>query len=143
MRRVLRVEEELVNLGRLVKSIAHMYGLITEEGFREAVRFVIEEVLGVAKVSKWVYYDAKGVVYQRPSNVEVDVVIKDGEHILVEVKSRVDKGDLVELYNIGKLYSEVSGVKPKLLILSAFFARGVLDLARELGVELVPIVREY
>ncbi|MEM4442161.1 MAG: DUF3782 domain-containing protein [Ignisphaera sp.] len=141
--RVLRVEEELRDLGRIMNAIAHRFGILTDEGFREAMKYVVEEALGVARVSRWIYYDDKGVVYQRPSIVEVDIVIRDREHILLEVKSRVDKSDLLELYRIGKLYEEVHNLKPKLVIIGAFFAKGVDELAKDLGIELKPIAKAY
>ncbi len=141
--RVLRVEEELRDLSKAINVIAHRFGILTDEGFREAMRYVVEEVLGVAKVSRWIYYDSRGIVYQRPSIVEVDLVIRDGEHILLEVKSRVDKGDLLELYRIGKLYEEVNKLKPKLVMLGAFFTKDVNELAKELEIELRPMVKTY
>jgi len=141
--RVLRVEEELRDLGRIMNAIAHRFGILTDEGFREAMKYVVEEALGVAKVSRWIYYDDKGVVYQRPSIVEVDIVIRDKEHILLEIKSRVDKSDLLELYRISKLYEEVHKLKPKLVIIGAFFAKDVDELAKDLGIELKPIAKAY
>jgi len=139
--RVLRVEEELAETRRVVIVIAHRFGVITEDAFRSAMRYVLEEVFGVAKVSKWVYSDKEGLVYGRPSVVEVDVLVKDREHILVEVKSRVSKGDVAELSRIGVLYERVEGVKPRLVILGGFIDEDVYELARELGVEIRPIFK--
>jgi hypothetical protein len=138
---VLRVEEELAETRRVVIVIAHRFGVITEEAFRSAMRYVLEEVFGVAKVSKWVYSDKEGLVYGRPSLVDVDVLVKDREHILVEVKSRVSKGDVAELSRIGVLYERVEGIKPRLVILGGFIDEGVYELARELGVEIRPIFK--
>ena len=42
----------------------------------------------------------------------VDVVVRDGEHVLIEVKSRVSRSVVAELRRIGKLYEEVCGVRP-------------------------------
>jgi hypothetical protein len=139
--RVLRVEEELAETRRVVIVIAHRFGVITEEAFRSAMKYILEEVFGVAKVSKWVYSDKEGLVYGRPSVVEVDVLVKDREHILVEVKSRVSKGDVAELSRIGVLYERIEGVKPRLVILGGFIDEGVYELARELGVEIRPIFK--
>ncbi len=36
--------------------------------------------------------DDDGLVYGHPSDVEVDVVVRNDTHILVEVKSRVSRG---------------------------------------------------
>jgi len=50
------------------------------------------------------------------SMVGIDAVIKDIVHILVEVKSRADVGDIIELVRIGKLCKRVNSAKPKLAI---------------------------
>jgi hypothetical protein len=56
---------------------------LSEESFREAMRYVIEEIFGIAKVEKWIYNDVEGFVYGAPSVIEVDLLIKDKEHILL------------------------------------------------------------
>ena len=135
-----RLEEEMKETRRVLMTIAHRFGILTEEAFRQGMRFVVEDVLKVAKVERWVYRDEKGVVYGYPSIIEVDVAIKDKEHILVEVKSRVSKSDVAELYKIGKLYEEVEGVKPRLVIVGGFIDTDTNYLARKLGVEIIPII---
>ena len=101
----------------------------------------IEEVLGVARVESWIYHDSEGIVYGHPAIVEVDVAIRDKEHILVEVKSRCSKADVAELYKIGKLYEKVKGVKPRLVILAGIVDRNAKELAEEMGVEIKTVER--
>jgi len=131
-----RIEE----LSRLVNVVAHRFGVLSEEGFRDAMRYVVEEIFGVAKVEKWVYNDVEGFVYEKPAVVEVDLLIKDKEHILVEIKSRISRGDVIELHRIGELYKKVTGVKPRLVIVGGFIDRSVEELAKSYGIEIVPIV---
>ena len=140
--RMLRVEEELRDLRRVVTAIAHRFGVISEKAFREAMKYVVEDVLGVAKVERWVYRDEEGFVYGYPSVVEVDVVVRDREHILVEVKSRVSRGDVAELYRKGLLYEKVRGVRPKLMIIGGFVDPSAYEASAKLGVEIRPIVEE-
>ncbi|RLE58014.1 MAG: hypothetical protein DRJ40_02075, partial [Thermoprotei archaeon] len=59
----------------------------------------------------WCYVDEEGFVYGYPVVIDVDLVVKDGEHILIEVKSSVDRGDALELKRISELYERVTGVK--------------------------------
>jgi hypothetical protein len=131
-----RIEE----LSRLVNVVAHRFGVLSEKGFRETMKYVIEEIFGVAKVEKWVYNDVEGFVYEKPAVVEVDLLIKDKEHILVEIKSRVSRGDVIELHRIGELYKKVTGIKPRLVIVGGFIDRGVEELAKSYEIEIVPIV---
>jgi len=137
-----RIEElikEVRELSRIVNVVAHRFGVLSEEAFRNAMKYVIEEVFGVAKVEKWVYNDAEGFVHGVPAVIEVDVVIRDREYILLEVKSRVSRGDVYELSKVGKLYEKVTGVKPRLAIIGGFMDRGVKEMAERLGVEIIPI----
>ena len=139
--RFARIEEELRDTRRLVTVIAHRYGIITEEAFRQAMKYVVEEVFGTASVSRWSHYDSEGIVYGHPAVVEVDVMVRDdGTHVLLEVKSRVSRGDVLELSKVGELYERVMGVKPRLVIIGGFIDRGVPELAKKLGVEVKPVV---
>jgi len=130
------------DLRRILAAIAHRFGVLSEAGFREAMKYVIEEVLGAAKVEQWVYRDDEGFVYGYPSVVEVDSVVRDREHVLVEVRSSVSKGDVAELYRIMKLYERVKGVKPKAVIIGGLIDPEAYEAAAKLNVEVKPVVRE-
>ena len=119
--------------------VAHRFGVISEEAFRRAMKYVVEDALGAAHVKRWVYRDEEGLVYGYPSVVEADLVVRDGEHTLVEVKSRVSKADVAELHRVGRLYEKVEGARPRLVIVGGFVDPGAKDLARRLGVEIIYI----
>ena len=118
-----------------IQALGLRYGIFTEEAFRESIKYLVEDLLKVYKVDKWIYYDSEGFVFEYPSWIEVDVLIKDGEHILVEYKASVDRADVAELYRIGKLYEKVTGIKPKLLIVSPGIRKRAKELADKLGIE--------
>ncbi len=138
-----RLEEGFDDLRRLVMVVAHRFGAISEGAFREGMKYVVQEVLGSAKVSRLTMRDDEGIVYGHPSEVEVDVVVRDKEHVLVEVKSRISKEDVAELAKVGELYFRRFGVKPRLLIVGGYLDRGAGDLAQELGVELRPALEDF
>ena len=140
--RFARVEEELRDLRRVVAVIGHRFGVISESSFRQAMRYVVEEALGAGKVEKVVIRDEEGIVYGHPSIVEVDVLVKDRKHILIEVKSRVSRSDVAEIYRIGELYRRVKGVRPELVIVGGLIDPDAYSLAAKLGVEIVPVVRD-
>ena len=140
--RFAKLEDEVREFRRLVTVIAHRFGVISESGFREVLRYVVQEVFKVAEVRRWVYRDESGYVYGYPAVVEVDVVVRDGEHVLIEVKSRVSRSDVAELRRIGKLYEEVCGVRPKLAIVGGFIDPEAYEAAAKLGIELKPAIRE-
>jgi hypothetical protein len=133
---VKNLQEAVRDLSVRVNAIGVRYGVVTEEAFRSSIKYLVEDLLKLYKVEKWVYYDSEGLVYGRPSVVEVDVFIRDREHILVEYKAHADKSDVVELSNIGRLYERVTGVKPRLLLVVPTIRMRARSLAGELGVEL-------
>ncbi len=139
--RIIRLEEEMRDTRRVVAVIAHWFGLLSEAGLREALRYVVEEVLGTARVEKHSIRDDEGLVYGYPAIVDIDVVVKDNVHVLVEVKSRVSKSDVAELYRIGLLYERKHGVKPRLLVIGGFIDPEAYEAAKRLGVEIRPVIR--
>jgi len=132
----------VTKLASQITSLGNRYGVFTEEALRDAMKYVVEDLLKSGRVVRWIYYDSSGVVYGRPSVVEVDLVIRDGEHVLVEFKASADRGDVAELYRIGQLYERVKGVKPRLVLVSPAIRRRARELAKELGVELRGVVSE-
>ncbi len=133
---VKELQEAVRDLSTKVNAIGNRYGVVTEEAFRSSIRYLVEDLLKLYKVERWIYYDSEGLVYGRPSVVEVDMLIRDGERVLVEYKVHADKSDVAELGNIGKLYEKVTGVKPRLLLVAPTIKMRARSLAEELGVEL-------
>ncbi|MCC6015642.1 MAG: DUF3782 domain-containing protein [Desulfurococcaceae archaeon] len=120
---------------RRLQALGARWGIESEEAFRNAMKGVVEELLGVAKVEKWVYFDEKGEVLGYPSRIEVDITIKDNAHILIEVKSSASDADISKLWRIGKLYEKVTGIKPKLIMVTPFIDEDGIETAKILGVE--------
>lgn len=104
--------------------------------FRYAVAGLpgLGEILGVAKVERWVFKDESGEVHGYPGVVEVDVVVRDDVHILIEAESSESRGDIVELWRVGRLYEEVVGVKPRLVAISPHVDERAFEAAIRLGV---------
>ena len=113
------VERALLSLDRKITALEVMCGIDSEASFRNAMKGLLEEDFGVS-VERWEYYDKEGFVYWRPSTVEVDVVIKDSKHILIEIKSSVSKNDVAMFLKKGELYRRVTGIEPELMIVSPF-----------------------
>jgi len=133
--RLAKVEETIKAFDRRLMALGARWGVESEEAFRNAMRGVVEGILGVATVGKWVYFDKDGVVYGHPSQVEVDVAIRDGTHILIEIKASASSGDALEFSRVGKLYETITGIKPRLVLVTPFIDDRGLEAARKLGIE--------
>jgi hypothetical protein len=51
---------------------------------------------------------------------EVDLVIRDQKHYLIEIKSSVSTGDVFEFKKIGEFYEKKTNIKPELIIISPY-----------------------
>ncbi|MEM1597804.1 MAG: DUF3782 domain-containing protein [Pyrobaculum sp.] len=138
-----RHTKAIVELTSKINALGTRWGVVSEEAFRESIKYLVEDLLRAYKVSRWTYFDKDGAVYGHPSYVEVDVLVRDNEHVLVEFKSYADKPDVAELYRIGKLYEKVSGVKPRLLIVASAIRKRAKELADQLEVECRGAVLDY
>ena len=117
-----RFEEQARMLNGLdlkIEALGSRWGIFSEQAFREGMKSIVEQYFG-GEVERWITDDEEGIVFGHPSKVEVDLIVKDGEHILIEIKSSIRKSDVSELSREGILYEKVKGVKPKLAIISPF-----------------------
>ena len=134
-KRLASLEEAVKGLQRTLATVAHRFGVLSESAFREAIKGIVEELFG-ASAFRWTTYDKEGIVYGYPSEVEVDVVVKDEKHLLVEVKNRADTSDVLELARIARLYEAEEGMKPELAIVAGFVFPRARKIAEKLGVKI-------
>ncbi len=76
-----------------IGALGSRWGLYTETVFRKALKGILEDSFGVEVVNV-VEYDDAGEVFGRPEQIELDLLIKNGDLILCEIKSSVSKPDL-------------------------------------------------
>ncbi len=140
-----RYDEELVKLRedmregfsllrRHIDALGARWGLLAEGAFREGMKGVVEKHFG-GRVERWTYLDSDGFVFGYPSTIDIDLVIRDDIHILVEVKSSVSRADVYELWKIGQLYERLKTVKPKLAIVSPYIDEDAKKIAEQLKIE--------
>jgi len=123
-------------LERHISALGARWGLMSEEAFREGLRGLLEGELGL-KVERWAGRDAEGIVYGYPSLVEVDVAMRDGRAILVEVKAHASASDVYALKRKAELYERLEGRRPSRLILITPYAdEGAKEACLRHGVEL-------
>jgi len=133
--KMVSLEKRMVNLGKLVTTIAHRFGVITESSFRQALNDILSKYFG-ATASKWSVYDEEGIVFGYPSMVNIDVVVKDDVHIVVEVKSRVDGWDVLKVVRLARLYEKKTGVKPRMAIVAGYATKKAIEVAKKFGVDI-------
>ena len=132
-RRMESFERRMESFDIKLSSIGARWGIMNESAVRNALRDLLSEKFG-AKVSRWVAFDEDGIVYGSPATIEVDLLIKDKEHILVEIKSHVRKSDVAELLRVSELYEKIEKTKPSLMIITPFIEEKAKEFAEANGI---------
>ncbi|MEO0268945.1 MAG: DUF3782 domain-containing protein [candidate division WOR-3 bacterium] len=117
-----------------ITAVGARWGIFAEEAFRESMEGILKE-LGFYDVKKWEDYDKEGFVFGYPSRVEVDLVIRDDKHYLIEIKSSVSEGDVLKLKRLGEFYEKRTGVKPELVIVSPYIKDEAKERCEVLGIK--------
>ncbi|MBI5498861.1 MAG: hypothetical protein HY907_01350, partial [Deltaproteobacteria bacterium] len=69
--------------------------------------------------------------------VELDVVVRNGETIVVEIKAHAGRGDVAEFARSADLYDKLHGGAPShRILISPSVDPKALDLAAKLGIEI-------
>jgi hypothetical protein len=125
---------ELVN--RHISALGARWGIMTEDAFREELRGILEKEFGV-KVERWVARDEDGMVYGFSSVIEIDIAIKDGKTMLIEISSSVDRSKVAAFLRKAKLYEKKTGIKPERLIMVTPYAdENAIEAAKEVNIEI-------
>jgi hypothetical protein len=108
---------------------------MTEDASREGLRGILEKEFGV-KVDKWIARDEDGMVYGFSSVIEIDIAIKDGKSMLIEISSSVDKSKVAAFLRKAQLYEKKTGIGPdRLIMVTPYADEDAIEAAREVGVE--------
>ncbi|GIW40949.1 MAG: hypothetical protein KatS3mg076_1526 [Candidatus Binatia bacterium] len=126
-----RIEEAF----RRVEAMGARWGLHAESAFREGMRSVLAERFG-ARVERWEGFDDEGTVYGHPSPVELDLVVQDGEPLLIEVKSHVSRGDVAAFHRKARLYEQKTGKRAAKMMVSPSVEERAFQIAEKLGIEI-------
>jgi len=103
------LREDLRRVELALNALGARWGVLSEDAFRSGVRELLRDA-GYA-VERWIYYDDRGYVYGYPSEVELDVVVRDGGTFAVEITSALKRGDLQQIKRKMELFSAVTGRK--------------------------------
>jgi hypothetical protein len=121
---------------RRISALGARWGLQTEEAFREGLRGILEKEFGV-RVERWIEKDKEGMVYDHPSDVELDIAVKDGKTILIEVSSHIKASDIPIFRRKSEFYEKITGIKAdRLVIVTPYADDKALEMAKEFGIEI-------
>lgn len=109
-----------------ITTLGQRWGILTEDVFRQIMATVIEKTYG-DKVRRF-----------KIGSDEIDVVISDGQHILIEMTARTTRGMIRRIERKRAAYIEHTGVVPARIILgTAQIHLAVAHKLEAMGVEIV------
>jgi hypothetical protein len=134
-----RVHEEIMALARKeersIGALGARWGMQSEAAFRNALAGILEESFGVEVLNISEYGD-EGVVFGRPEQVELDVIIKNGLLLICELKSSVDKAGMYIFERKARFYERRHQRKAdRLIVISPMIDARAQKVAGQLGVE--------
>ena len=128
---------DIDTLQRTLGGIGARWGLLAEETFREAVRTLFTEQPGV-RVEHWRGRDEQGEIFGYPADVELDALVRDGMHVLVEIKSSVSAADVTVFARKAAVYEATTGVRAtRKLMVTPYADVKAREAAARLGIEIV------
>ncbi|MCS7248387.1 MAG: DUF3782 domain-containing protein [Anaerolineales bacterium] len=122
-------------IDRTIGALGARWGVSTETSFRNALRAILEESFGV-KVEQVEYWDESGEVFDRPDQVELDVVIHNSQVLACEIKSAASRSDIYTFNRKVRSYEKRTQRKvERKLLISPMVLQKDRQLAQELGIE--------
>ena len=134
-----RIHEEIMlqalKHDRSIGALGSRWGLQSEKAFRDALAGILEKNFGVEVVNVN-EYDDEGVVFGRPDQVELDVIIKNGLLLICELKSSIDKAGMYIFERKARYYEQRhQRTANRLIVISPMIDARARKVAERLGIE--------
>ena len=119
-----------------IGALGSRWGLHTEQAFRNALKGILEQFAKV-EVSNVTEYDNVGVVFGHPDQIELDIIIKNGLLIIVEIKSSMSKPEMYIFERKVRFYEEHHNRKAsEMIVISPMVAPNAIPVAEKLGIRI-------
>lgn len=134
-----RLHEALITQGnkteRTLGAIGARWGMQSEKAFRDALAGILEESFGVHVVNVN-EFDDEGVVFGRPEQIELDVIIRNGHLLICELKSSIDKAGMYSFERKARFYERLHNRRAdRLIVISPMIDARAFKVAERLGIE--------
>ncbi|WP_020505193.1 PD-(D/E)XK nuclease family protein [Lamprocystis purpurea] len=134
-----RVHEEIMAQAkkhdRSIGALGARWGLQSEAAFRNALAGILETSFGVS-VRNVCEFDDAGEVFGRPDQVEIDIIVKNGMLLLMELKSSIDKSGMYIFERKARFYERHHNRKAdRLIVISPMIDPRAIPVAQALGIE--------
>ncbi|MBF0102143.1 MAG: DUF3782 domain-containing protein [Desulfobacterales bacterium] len=93
-----------------ISALGSRWGIYNEGTFRATIQGVFKKMSGI-EVREGYYGDR-----------QVDIIIRNGEHIMLEITSRMHSGDIAKLYRSADDYKQREGIEPYLMVATSYIS---------------------
>ncbi|MGC8567079.1 MAG: PD-(D/E)XK nuclease family protein [Caldisphaera sp.] len=133
-------KEDIKKLENTINAIGARWGIMSESSFRNGIYEILKDMGW--EIKNELIYDKEGFVYNEPSEVEIDIVIKDGNIMIIEIMSSLKRGDLPIIKKKKELYEKKTGVKVNQVIAITPFIHDkyqdkVIAMAKDMGIKII------
>ncbi len=118
-----------------IGALGARWGLMAEESFRNGLKAILEESFKV-RVERYHDFDSEGIVFGRPDQIELDLLIYDNTLIIAEIKSSMSKSDMYSFIKKIEFYESKHNVKARRrIVISPMVDPKALEVAKAYGIE--------
>jgi len=117
-----------------IGALGARWGIAAESSFRDGLKAILEQDFGVQVVNV-TEYDEEGEVFGRPDQVELDLIIHNGDLIICEIKSSMSRSDMYAFFRKVQFYEKRHQRKAtKLMVISPMVDQRAKAVADTLGI---------
>jgi len=118
-----------------IGALGARWGLMAEESFRNGLKAILEESFKV-RVERYHDFDSEGIVFGRPDQIELDLLIYDNTLIIAEIKSSMSKSDMYSFIKKVEFYESKHNVKAhRRIVISPMVDPKALEVAKAYSIE--------
>ena len=130
-----KIDKVADRIDRRLGAMGARWGMSSERAFRNALAGILEKTFGV-QVLNVTEFDETGEVFGRPDQIELDVVIKNGSVLILELKSSMSRSDVYAFERKARFYEKRHGRRAdRLIVISPMVDDRALKTAETLGIE--------
>ncbi len=129
------------SLSSKIDALGSRWGIMAEDTFSNALREVLRKA--GFEVSKWRKTDTNAEFFIRPRDVEIDILVRNGKRIAIEVKSSLDINDVEAFEKTVRFYEKSESAKINEKIMVGMFLRPRAgEYADHLGIKIVSRIED-
>jgi hypothetical protein len=131
-----REVKEFSRLKSAIGALGARWGTASESSFRNALKGILEKRFNV-QVIHVTEYDHEGFVFRHPDQVELDIIIKNGDLIICEIKSSMSRSDIYTFHRKVRFYEKQHNRKAtSMIVVSPMLDKYAQATADRLGIEI-------